>query len=187
MNAWQRFKAFPKAARIWCWILAAASIYLIANTIYLNAESPYYYISPGGATINGLNASQMNNFCHSAAGQTLQIASASSATTCNNAQSVEQQKAVSAWVMVLVLIALVTLFVVFWRKTFSASRVSSAPDAYPSRPAGAAAGAQGQNSSSAAGWTPPPGWTPAQTTGSTADSAGVASQSAPDTSAPDSR
>src|SRR5258706_7130690 len=96
MSAWQRFQAFPKAVRVWCWILLAGVIYLLANTIYLSSESPYYYTTSGGVTLSGLDASQMNNICQSPAGRIMQLVHPSSVTTCNNAQGIEQQKAISA-------------------------------------------------------------------------------------------
>jgi hypothetical protein len=144
MSAWQRFKLFPKATRVWSWILAAAAAYFLVNTIYLNTESPYSYINVDGVTLTGLNAAQMNNICQSPAGHAMQIAHPSSATTCNNAQSIEQQKAISAWLLVLLLAALVTLLVVSWNKT---------------RPAATGAAQRGPVAPGPApvGWPPPPG------------------------------
>ncbi|HVB43166.1 MAG TPA: hypothetical protein VNF47_10730 [Streptosporangiaceae bacterium] len=127
MSAWQRFKAFPKAVRVWCWILAAATVYLIANTIYLNSESPHYHTTAYSSTVTRLSASQMNNLCHSPTGRAMQLANSSSVATCHNAQSIEQQKAISAWLLVLVAFALLTLLLVFQSKTRSTPQATASP------------------------------------------------------------
>lgn len=145
MGAWQRFQAFPKAARAWCWALAAASACLLVNIIYVNTESPYWYTGADGTTVSGLTASQMNGICVTPAGQAMQLVNSSSAVTCSNAQSVEQGKAVSAWLLVFALAALITLVGVFWNKTLRAGqRAAAAPGGTPPPP----------------GWTAPQGGTP---------------------------
>src|ERR1019366_9674524 len=101
MNAWQRFSAFSDAARAWCWILAAGAVLDLIYLVYLNVTTPYTFVSGNGNSV-AMNVSQANNRCPNDLGSF----SSSAMASCRNAASLEQQKAVFAVGIILIIIAL---------------------------------------------------------------------------------
>ena len=110
MNAFQRFQAFPAAARAWCWLIALGIAVSVIGFIYLSTATPFT-VTQGGNTVSS-TAAQVSSACQDPASFT-----SGSMTFCRQAQNLESLRAGFAWGAVLAVLALAVLLVVFWNRT----------------------------------------------------------------------